>query len=174
MQGRASHDLCVQWQVHVLALALQVRDAGNLLTRAGFAIPSVDTDDIVVHYNDPLQLVQHIRCMWPQQQRLASHDMKAYMQVSEQASMWFHFCLVSNMRMCFACRFQASLHQPSSSLAGSGADHVKLFLAAQLMPPFFSQQQSDDSASLLGLSYLSGICLLHMSISVIDCAGLGS
>lgn len=41
----------------------QVRDAGNLLTRAGFSIPSVDTDDITVHYKDPMQLVHHLRVM---------------------------------------------------------------------------------------------------------------
>lgn len=28
-----------------------MRDAGNLLTRAGLGIPSVDMDEITVHYN---------------------------------------------------------------------------------------------------------------------------
>lgn len=28
----------------------QVRDAGNLLTRAGFALPTVDVDEITVRY----------------------------------------------------------------------------------------------------------------------------
>lgn len=40
---------------------LQVRDAGNLLTRAGLTIPSVDSDEIVVHYDSPDHLVSHIR-----------------------------------------------------------------------------------------------------------------
>ena len=40
-----------------------VRDAGNLLTRAGLQIPSVDVDDIVVNYPDPVALVQHLREM---------------------------------------------------------------------------------------------------------------
>jgi hypothetical protein len=39
----------------------QVRDAGNLLMRAGLAIPAVDVDDIQVHYADVVQLVQHLR-----------------------------------------------------------------------------------------------------------------
>ena len=39
----------------------QVRDAGNLLTRAGLAIPAVDVDDIQVHYRDATHLVQHLR-----------------------------------------------------------------------------------------------------------------
>ncbi|KAK2076883.1 hypothetical protein QBZ16_005111 [Prototheca wickerhamii] len=39
----------------------QVRDAGNLLTRAGFAIPAVDVDDIQVQYRDPVDLVRHLR-----------------------------------------------------------------------------------------------------------------
>eukprot|EP00890_Picochlorum_soloecismus_P001602 jgi/Picsp_1/2442/NSC_05903-R1_sam-dependent methyltransferase len=40
-----------------------VRDAGNLLTRAGLQIPSVDVDDIVVNYPDPVALVRHLREM---------------------------------------------------------------------------------------------------------------
>jgi NADH dehydrogenase [ubiquinone] 1 alpha subcomplex assembly factor 5 len=42
---------------------VHVRDAGNLLTRAGFQIPSVDVDDIVVKYEDPVALVDHLRSM---------------------------------------------------------------------------------------------------------------
>jgi NADH dehydrogenase [ubiquinone] 1 alpha subcomplex assembly factor 5 len=41
----------------------QVRDAGNLLTRAGLAIPTVDVDEIEVRYRDPLGLVSHLRRM---------------------------------------------------------------------------------------------------------------
>jgi NADH dehydrogenase [ubiquinone] 1 alpha subcomplex assembly factor 5 len=41
----------------------QVRDAGNLLTRAGLAIPTVDVDEISVMYRDPVQLVTHLRGM---------------------------------------------------------------------------------------------------------------
>ena len=40
-----------------------MRDAGNLLTRAGFAIPSVDTDDITVNYGRPAELAAHLRRM---------------------------------------------------------------------------------------------------------------
>lgn len=42
---------------------VQVRDSGNLLTRAGFTLPTVDVDDIVVHYPDVLSLVKHLREM---------------------------------------------------------------------------------------------------------------
>ena len=42
----------------------QVRDAGNLLTRAGLALPTVDVDDIHVHYpDDVLGLIEHLRRM---------------------------------------------------------------------------------------------------------------
>ncbi|KAI7842365.1 hypothetical protein COHA_004004 [Chlorella ohadii] len=41
----------------------QVRDGGNLLTRAGLAIPAVDVDEVQVHYRDPMQLVEHLRSM---------------------------------------------------------------------------------------------------------------
>ena len=37
----------------------QVRDAGNLLTRAGLAIPTVDVDEIAVNYSDVLGLISH-------------------------------------------------------------------------------------------------------------------
>lgn len=40
---------------------LKVRDAGNLLTRAGLTIPAVDVDEIVMRYSDPRRLVLHLR-----------------------------------------------------------------------------------------------------------------
>lgn len=39
----------------------QVRDAGNLLTRAGLTIPAVDVDDLVVRYPSAAELVGHLR-----------------------------------------------------------------------------------------------------------------
>ena len=42
---------------------VQVRDAGNLLTRAGLSIPAVDVDDLVVRYSTPMELVAHLRAM---------------------------------------------------------------------------------------------------------------
>ncbi|GJP44151.1 hypothetical protein CLOM_g3546 [Closterium sp. NIES-68] len=41
----------------------QVRDAGNLLTRAGFALPTVDVDDFPVAYPSAIQVVQHLRSL---------------------------------------------------------------------------------------------------------------
>lgn len=41
----------------------QVRDAGNLLTRAGFTLPGVDVDEYVVKYNSVLELIEHLRAM---------------------------------------------------------------------------------------------------------------
>jgi len=40
-----------------------VRDAGNLLTRAGFALPTADTDVITVRYEHPLKLLADLRGM---------------------------------------------------------------------------------------------------------------
>ncbi|XVF73867.1 hypothetical protein PTKIN_Ptkin13bG0015900 [Pterospermum kingtungense] len=40
-----------------------VRDAGNLLTRAGFALPGVDVDQYVVRYKSALDLIEHLRAM---------------------------------------------------------------------------------------------------------------
>ncbi len=39
----------------------QVRDAGNLLTRAGLTIPAVDVDELVVRYGTPMELIAHLR-----------------------------------------------------------------------------------------------------------------
>lgn len=41
----------------------QVRDAGNLLTRAGFTLPGVDVDEYTVKYDNALQLIEHLRSM---------------------------------------------------------------------------------------------------------------
>ena len=40
-----------------------VRDAGDLLQRAGFALPVVDTETITVMYDDPLKLIADLRGM---------------------------------------------------------------------------------------------------------------
>ncbi len=40
-----------------------VRDAGDLLQRAGFALPVVDSDTITVSYGDPLRLMTDLRGM---------------------------------------------------------------------------------------------------------------
>lgn len=46
-----------------LSPLVRVRDAGNLLTRAGLSLPAVDVDDIQVNYPDILSLVEHLRAM---------------------------------------------------------------------------------------------------------------
>ncbi|KAM0940746.1 putative malonyl-[acyl-carrier protein] O-methyltransferase [Dioscorea sansibarensis] len=41
----------------------RVRDAGNLLTRAGFTLPGVDVDQYTVRYSSALELIEHLRKM---------------------------------------------------------------------------------------------------------------
>ena len=41
----------------------QVRDCGNLLTRAGMKLPAVDVDTITVNYPSAAKLVDHLRAM---------------------------------------------------------------------------------------------------------------
>ena len=41
----------------------QVRDCGNLLTRAGMRLPAVDVDTLTMQYPDPMKLVEHLRIM---------------------------------------------------------------------------------------------------------------
>ncbi len=40
---------------------LQVRDAGNLLTRAGLSLPAVDVDSFQMRYPSAADLVEHLR-----------------------------------------------------------------------------------------------------------------
>ncbi len=40
-----------------------VRDAGNLLNRAGFALPTIDTDMLTVRYREPMRLLADLRGM---------------------------------------------------------------------------------------------------------------
>jgi NADH dehydrogenase [ubiquinone] 1 alpha subcomplex assembly factor 5 len=42
---------------------VDVRDAGSLMNRAGFALPVVDADAIAVTYTDPLKLMADLRAM---------------------------------------------------------------------------------------------------------------
>jgi NADH dehydrogenase [ubiquinone] 1 alpha subcomplex assembly factor 5 len=39
----------------------QVRDAGNLLTRADFAMPTVDLDTFKLQYDCPTEVIRHLR-----------------------------------------------------------------------------------------------------------------
>ena len=42
---------------------IDVRDLGNLMTRAGFALPVVDAETVTVSYGDPLKLLLDLRGM---------------------------------------------------------------------------------------------------------------
>jgi len=46
-----------------VAPAIDVRDLGHLLQRAGFALPVVDSDVVTVTYADPLALLRDLRAM---------------------------------------------------------------------------------------------------------------
>lgn len=49
--------------MHPAPPLLQVRDAGNLLTRAGLAMPTVDLDTYRLMYRCPTEVVRHLRAM---------------------------------------------------------------------------------------------------------------
>lgn len=42
---------------------VDIRDAGSLLQRAGFALPVVDADTITIHYREPFKLLHDLRGM---------------------------------------------------------------------------------------------------------------
>jgi len=46
-----------------IAPMVDVRSAGDLLGRSGFTLPAVDSDEIVVMYDDAWQLMHHLRAM---------------------------------------------------------------------------------------------------------------
>jgi len=58
----AEMDVCGGLSPRTSPLA-DVRDAGNLLSRAGFALPTVDSDIITVRYEHPLRLLTDLRGM---------------------------------------------------------------------------------------------------------------
>jgi|TARA_B110000967_G_scaffold88205_1_gene90816 NADH dehydrogenase [ubiquinone] 1 alpha subcomplex assembly factor 5 len=49
----------------------QVRDCGNLLTRAGMKLPAVDVDTLTMQYPNPMKLVEHLRQMAEQNAAVA-------------------------------------------------------------------------------------------------------
>ncbi|XP_024175172.1 putative methyltransferase At1g22800, mitochondrial isoform X2 [Rosa chinensis] len=55
--------LGLHWTNDLPGAMIQVRDAGNLLTRAGFTLPGVDVDEYVVRYPSALDLIEHLRAM---------------------------------------------------------------------------------------------------------------
>ncbi|KAI8533648.1 hypothetical protein RHMOL_Rhmol10G0025800 [Rhododendron molle] len=55
--------LGLHWTNDLPGAMIQVRDAGNLLTRAGFSLPGVDVDEYTVRYNSALELIEHLRAM---------------------------------------------------------------------------------------------------------------
>ncbi|XP_073013958.1 putative methyltransferase At1g22800, mitochondrial isoform X3 [Typha latifolia] len=55
--------LGLHWTNDLPGAMIQVRDAGNLLTRAGFTLPGVDVDQYTIKYNSALELVEHLRAM---------------------------------------------------------------------------------------------------------------
>lgn len=66
-QGTTERFHSFQWISMVLrdAPLSQVRDAGNLLTRAGLMIPSVDVDEVTVNHGSLDDLVHHLRSVPP-------------------------------------------------------------------------------------------------------------
>ncbi|WVZ01184.1 hypothetical protein V8G54_027253 [Vigna mungo] len=55
--------LGLHWTNDLPGAMIQVRDAGNLLTRAGFTLPGVDVDEYIVKYESALELIEHLRAM---------------------------------------------------------------------------------------------------------------
>jgi hypothetical protein len=57
MYSRQRSLASTKWAVTLLFFRRpQVRDAGNLLTRAGFALPTVDVDNFELQYASPLEV----------------------------------------------------------------------------------------------------------------------
>lgn len=52
---------------------VEVRDAGGLLQRAGYALPVVDNETLTVNYSDPLKMLQELKAMGETNALLQQH-----------------------------------------------------------------------------------------------------
>lgn len=74
-----------------LSPLIEVRDAGGLLQRAGFALPVADTETITLEYDHPLRLLHELRGMGETNPLLAQH--KGVMTRAQLAGILDHYPL---------------------------------------------------------------------------------
>ncbi|GFR52699.1 hypothetical protein Agub_g15326, partial [Astrephomene gubernaculifera] len=109
----------------VVSPLAQVRDAGNLLTRADLRLPTVDVDRFVIGYPSPLELVQHLRSLGEsnasKQRRRSLHRDSALAAAAVYQSMFGgeDGSVSATYEVIFMTGWSPAAHQPKAAKRGS-------------------------------------------------------
>ena len=118
-----------------------VRDAGNLLGRAGLRRPAVDVDTLTLNYKTPMDLVEHLRMMGEQNAVIERRQTikRSTMELANQKYVEnFSALSLSNDDV-------ASMPKPSSSESGISATFQILYMTG--WSPSETQQKAKERGS---------------------------
>lgn len=118
-----------------------VRDAGNLLGRAGLRLPAVDVDTLTLNYKTPMDLVEHLRMMGEQNAVIERRQTikRITMELANQKYVEnFSALSLSNDEV-------ASMPKPSSSESGISATFQILYMTG--WSPSETQQKAKERGS---------------------------
>ena len=118
-----------------------VRDAGNLLGRAGLRLPAVDVDTLTLNYKTPMDLVEHLRMMGEQNAVIERRQTikRSTMELANQKYVEnFSALSLSNDDV-------ASMPKPSSSESGISATFQILYMTG--WSPSETQQKAKERGS---------------------------
>ena len=118
-----------------------VRDAGNLLGRAGLRLPAVDVDTLTLNYKTPMDLVEHLRMMGEQNAAIERRQTikRSTMELANQK-------YVENFSaLSLSNDDDASMPKPSSSESGISATFQILYMTG--WSPSETQQKAKERGS---------------------------
>ena len=118
-----------------------VRDAGNLLGRAGLRLPAVDVDTLTLNYKTPMDLVEHLRMMGEQNAVIERRQTikRSTMELANQK-------YVENFSaLSLSNDDDASMPKPSSSESGISATFQILYMTG--WSPSETQQKAKERGS---------------------------
>lgn len=118
-----------------------VRDAGNLLGRAGLRLPAVDVDTLTLNYKTPMDLVEHLRMMGEQNAVIERRQTikRSTMELANQK-------YVENFSaLSLSNDDDASMPKPSSSESGISATFQILYTTG--WSPSETQQKAKERGS---------------------------
>ena len=118
-----------------------VRDAGNLLGRAGLRLPAVDVDTLTLNYKTPMDLVEHLRMMGEQNAAIERRQTikRSTMELANQK-------YVKNFSaLSLSNDDDASMPKPSSSESGISATFQILYMTG--WSPSETQQKAKERGS---------------------------
>ena len=118
-----------------------VRDAGNLLGRAGLRLPAVDVDTLTLNYKTPMDLVEHLRMMGEQNAVIERRQTikRSTMELANQK-------YVENFSaLSLSNDDDASMPKPSTSESGISATFQILYMTG--WSPSETQQKAKERGS---------------------------